>query len=176
MNLLHTDRLYLRPCQLEDLDSLHELWCDADIRRFLFDDRQISREEAQSFIEASIASFSNHSYGIWLFFENHSDKIAGFTGLLQFTEELPSLIFGVRPQLWGHGYATKAVLTMLDYAFADLGLKYIVADVDEPNDRSIHVLERIGMSQTKRAIVNERPLLYYEIYAPDRENINNVRD
>ncbi|WP_258000135.1 GNAT family N-acetyltransferase [Fischerella thermalis] len=42
---------------------------------------------------------------------------------------------------------------MLNHAFTDLGIKYIVADVDEPNDRSIRVLERIGMSWTKRAIV-----------------------
>jgi ribosomal-protein-alanine N-acetyltransferase len=107
MNLLHSDRLHLRPCQLEDLDSLHNLWCEADIRRFLFDDRQISCEEAQTFIEASIASFSNHGYGIWLFFDNHSDQIAGFAGLLQ-TEELPSLIFGVRPQLWGRGLRNRS--------------------------------------------------------------------
>ncbi len=170
MNLLHTDRLHLRPCQLEDLDILHELWRDADIRRFLFDDRQISREEAQSFIEASIASLHNHGYGIWLFFDQQNDQIAGFTGLLQFTETAPTLIFGVRPQFWGRGYATEATLAVLDYAFADLGIKYIVADVDEPNDRSIRVLEKIGMSWTKRAIVNEKPLLYYEIYAADRGN------
>ncbi|WP_315790055.1 GNAT family N-acetyltransferase [Fischerella sp. JS2] len=170
MNLLHTDRLHLRPCQLENLDSLHELWCDADIRRFLFDDRQISSEEAQSFIEASIASFRNHGYGIWLFFDNHNDQIAGFVGLLQFTEAAPSLIFGVRSQFWGRGYATEATLAVLDHAFTDLGIKYIVADVDEPNDRSIRVLDKIGMSQTKRAIVNERPLLYYEIYAANLTN------
>ncbi|MER3494406.1 MAG: GNAT family N-acetyltransferase [Mastigocladus sp. ERB_26_2] len=170
MNLLHTDRLHLRPCQLEDLDILHELWCDAGIRRFLFDDRQISREEAQSFIEASIASFHNHGYGIWLFFDQQNDQIAGFTGLLQFTETAPSLIFGVLPQFWGRGYATEATLAVLDHAFTDLGIKYIVADVDEPNDRSIRVLEKIGMSRTKRAIVNEKPLLYYEIYAADRGN------
>lgn len=59
---------------------------------------------------------------------------------------------------------------MLDHAFTDLGIKYIFADVDEPNDRSIRVLEKIGMSWTKRAIVNERPLLYYEIYAADKGN------
>ncbi len=170
MNLLHSDRLYLRPCQIADLDSLHNLWCDADIRRFLFDDRQISREEAQGFIEASITSFSNQGYGIWLFFENHSNQIAGFAGLLQFSEELPSLIFGVRPQFWGRGYATEATLAVLDYAFANLDLKYIVADVDEPNDRSIRVLNKIGMSRIKRDIVNERPLLYYEIYDPTRGN------
>jgi ribosomal-protein-alanine N-acetyltransferase len=73
-------------------------------------------------------------------------------------------------------YATEATLAVLDYAFANLGIKYIVADVDEPNDRSIRVLETIGMSRTKRAIVNERPLLYYKIYAPSRENIKNDRD
>ncbi len=161
--LLHTDRLRLRPCQLDDLDSLHELWIDADVRRFLFDDRQISREEARSFIDMSVATFTDRKYGIWLFFEHQSDRIAGFTGLLQSSEELPNLIFGTEPRLWGRGYATEAASAVLRYAFDVLGIEYAIADVDEPNEASIRVLERLGMSRTRREIVNGRPLLYYKI-------------
>lgn len=161
--LLQTERLRLRPCHSDDLDSLHELWTDADVRRFLFDDRQISREEARSFIDMSAATFTDRKYGIWLCFEHQSDRIAGFAGLLPSPEELPSLIFGIRPQLWGRGYATEAASAVLRYAFDVLGIEQVVADVDEPNEASIRVLERLGMSKTRREIVNGRPLLYYEI-------------
>ncbi|MFQ4142517.1 GNAT family N-acetyltransferase [Chlorogloeopsis sp. ULAP02] len=163
--LLNTERLSLWPCQNEDLNSLHKLWTDANVRRFLWDDRQISCEEAQSFIETSTANFTNYGYGIWLFSENQNDlMIAGFAGLLNSSQEPPSLIFGTRPSLWGRGYAKEAARAILDYAFDVLDLECVIADVDEPNKASIKVLEALGMTRTRRALVNGRPLLYYEIH------------
>jgi RimJ/RimL family protein N-acetyltransferase len=162
-HLLCTERLNLLSCQPSDLDALHQLWIQADIRRFLFDDRRISTEEAKSFIETSMESFANYGYGIWLFFEHQSVQVAGFSGLLHSLQGSPSLIFGTRPQLWGRGYAKEATLSILHYIFDELGLKKVEADVDEPNKASIQVLEALGMSLTRRAIVNEHPLLYFEI-------------
>lgn len=78
--LLRTEHLSLRSCQISDLDAVHQLWNEADVRRFLFDDRKISVEEAKSFIETSVVSFASHGYGIWLFFEHRSDQVAGFSG------------------------------------------------------------------------------------------------
>ncbi len=163
-HILHTERLNLHPCQISDLDAIHQLWTEAGIRRFLFDDCQISVEEAQSFIEASLASFANHGYGIWLFLKHQSEQIAGFSGLLHSSQGAPNLIVGTHPQLWGRGYAKEATFSILRYAFDELRLEKIEADVDEPNHASIRVLEALGMSQIKRAIVNEHPLLYYEIH------------
>lgn len=173
-HLLRTERLSLRPCQVADLDTVHQLWTDADVRRFLFDDRQVSVEEAQSFIEASLASFANYGYGIWLFFEHQSDQVTGFSGLLHSSQDSPSLIFGTRPQLWGRGYAREATLSVLSYVFDVLDLEKVEADVDEPNKASIRVLEALGMSRTQREIVNEHPLLYYEIQNWNREESANL--
>jgi RimJ/RimL family protein N-acetyltransferase len=168
-HLLRTERLSLSPCQVGDLDTVHQLWTEADVRRFLFDDRQVSVEEAKSFIETSLVSFANYGYGIWLFFEHQSDQVAGFSGLLHSLQDSPSLIFGTRPQLWGRGYAKEATLSVLRYIFDVLELEKVEADVDEPNKASIRVLEALRMSRTQRAIVNERPLLYYEIQNWSRE-------
>ncbi|MDJ0707232.1 MAG: GNAT family N-acetyltransferase [Leptolyngbyaceae cyanobacterium MO_188.B28] len=168
-HLLRTERLNLRSCQISDLVAIHQLWTEPDVRRFLFDDRQISAEEAQSFIEASVVSFASHGYGIWLFFEHQNDQVAGFSGLLHSLQGSPSLIFGARPQLWGRGYAKEATFSVLCHAFDVLGLEKVDADVDEPNQASIRVLEALGMSRIRRAIVNERPLLYYEIQTWRRE-------
>jgi RimJ/RimL family protein N-acetyltransferase len=154
---------------MSDLDAIHQLWTEADVRRFLFDDRQITTEEAKPFIETSVMSFASYGYGIWLFFEHQSDQVAGFSGLLHSLQGSPSLIFGTRPQLWGRGYAKEATLSILRYTFDVLGLKKVEADVDEPNKVSIRVLEALGMSRIRRVIVNERPLLYYEIQTWRRE-------
>ena len=51
MPALVTGRLRLRPCSLDDVDPLHALCIRPEIRRFLFDDRPITRCEAQALIE-----------------------------------------------------------------------------------------------------------------------------
>ncbi|MBD1874532.1 GNAT family N-acetyltransferase [Nodosilinea sp. FACHB-131] len=166
--ILHTERLMLRPCTLADLDAVHELWTDPDIRQFLFDDRTLSRQEASDFLAASNESFVQQGYGLWLFFERSGDAsggqsstIAGFSGLMSVPDQSPSVVFGTRPPLWGRGYAKEATAAILHYVFYDLGLDQVVADVDEPNTASIHVLEGLGMVPTGRAVVDDRPLLYY---------------
>lgn len=163
-HLLRTDCLELRPAADADLEPLHALWTDPDVRRFLFDDREISLQEARGFLERSDESFRECGYGIWLFCESSREPaIGGFAGLLRSSELEPSLIFGTRPDLWGRGYATAAASAVLRYGFGVLGLARIVADVDEPNRASIRVLERLGMLPVRRTVVNDRPLLYYEI-------------
>ena len=44
--ILKTSRLVLRPWIAADVDALHELWIDAAVRRYLWDDIVISRERA----------------------------------------------------------------------------------------------------------------------------------
>ena len=183
--VLHTEHLMLRPGTLADLDAVQSLWNEPAVRRFLFDDRALSRQEARDFLAASDESFAQQGYGLWLFFERpllersgeamvkdrplttapsgQSLTLAGFSGLIAVPDGSPSLVFGTQPQLWGRGYAREAAAAVLRYVFDDLGLEQVVADVDEPNTASIHMLERLGMVQTGRAMVNDRPLLYYAL-------------
>jgi RimJ/RimL family protein N-acetyltransferase len=134
----------------------------------LFDDREISRQEAEAFITSSNESFANWGYGIWLCFEAEPSQFdqmpVGFAGLFAATSPTaPSLIFGMQPQRWGRGYAREATAAVIDHAFTSLGLGSVVADVDQPNLASIRVLEKLGMVEVRRAMVEERPLLYYEM-------------
>ena len=45
----------------------------------------------------------------------------------------------------GRGYATRAVRLLSDYAFAELGLKRLEAEVDPRNTRSLRVASRAGL-------------------------------
>jgi RimJ/RimL family protein N-acetyltransferase len=159
---LKSSRLQLEPCRLEDALPVHELWTNPHIRHFLFDEREISLDETRLFIETSLANFEQYGYGLWLVFEADEHHLIGFAGLLQSESNAPNLIYGVHPDFWGRGYATEAASAVLTYAREMLGLPLIKADVDEPNAASVRVLTKLGMKQTNRAVIQGRPLLYFE--------------
>ena len=163
MNLkLTTPRLDLRTIQLEDLELAHDLWTNAEVRRFLFDDRVISVDEARALIEASLKNFEERGYGLWLAFSRDTGTLVGFAGFISSSDESPNLVYGVHPDFCGSGFATEAATAVLDYAFETLALSSVKADVDEPNAASVRILEKLGMTRVRRAIVSGRPLLYYE--------------
>jgi ribosomal-protein-alanine N-acetyltransferase len=54
----------------------------------------------------------------------------------------------------------------LNYGLRELRLPKVRADVDEPNRISVRVLDKLGMKQVGRKIINGHPLLYYEITQP----------
>lgn len=161
---LETARLRLRPCRAEDVGLLHRLWTEEGVRRFLFDGREISPDEARSFVDASLENFGRHGYGLWLAFARGGGGLVGFAGFLRSEAEAPSLVYGVRPDFWGRGYATEAARAVLDYALESLGVPSVRAEVDEPNAESARVLEKLGMRRTGRALVEGRPLVYFEVY------------
>jgi RimJ/RimL family protein N-acetyltransferase len=160
--VLETIRLQLRSCQIEDVQIVHILWINDCIRYFLFDNRVISLDEAQSFVEDSLANFEQHGYGIWLVFERGNDSLVGFAGFLPSQEGTPSLIYGIHPDRWGCGYATEAASAVLNYALENLALSKVRADVDEPNVASVRVLEKLRMRRIGDAVVNGHPLIYFE--------------
>jgi [ribosomal protein S5]-alanine N-acetyltransferase len=159
--VLETTRLQLRPCQQDDLQRIYLIWINSSVRRFLFDDRVISLDEARSFVESSSGDFERHQYGIWLGFVRDTDQLVGFAGLLH-SEEAPNLIYGVVPEYWGQGYATEAAIAIIDYALKHLCLPKVSANVDEANAVSVRILQRLGMKQIGREIVHNSPLLYFE--------------
>ena len=160
---LGTTNLRLQPCRMEDVPLVHALWTNEHVRHFLFDDRVISLDEARSFVEDSLANFEQFGYGLWLVFPaRDSYQLVGFAGFLHLEEETPSLIYGVRRDFCGCGYATEAASAVLRYAFEELSLSQVKADVDEPNVASVRVLEKLGLRRTGRAVVKGRPLLYFE--------------
>lgn len=160
--VLETTQLQLRPCQIEDVQIVHTLWTNDRVRYFLFDNRVISFDEAQSFVEDSRANFEHHGYGLWLVYERNNDSPVGFAGFLPSEEGTPSLIYGIHPDHWGCGYATEAASAVLSYALENLTVPKVRADVDEPNVASVRVLKKLAMRRIGDAVVNGHPLIYFE--------------
>jgi RimJ/RimL family protein N-acetyltransferase len=160
---LRTPRLRLTPCALEDVEFLHRLWTDAAVRRFLWDDRVIARDEAAAVVEAGIESFGQHGFGMWVV---HAEAPIGFCGLRHFGEppENVEILYGLLPAYWGRGLATEAARAVMRAGF-DRGLPRIFAGADPPNVASIQVMERLGMRFDAIRVIDGRDATYYAIDA-----------
>lgn len=163
---LRTPRLRLTPCGRDDVEFLHRLWTDAAVRRFLWDDRVIGREEASAVVEASIESFRRHGFGMWVV---HAEAPIGFCGLRHFGEppDDVEVLYGLLPAYWGRGLATEAARAVLRAGF-DRGLPRIYAGADPPNVASMQVMERLGMRFAAIRVIDGRDATYYAIDAGSR--------
>jgi ribosomal-protein-alanine N-acetyltransferase len=161
---LATARLRLRPCTTHDLDNLLHLWTDPEVRRYLFDDRVISREEAETRLRGGLASFHTHGFGLWLAYRPGEAATVGFCAL-SLTGDPPEveLLYGIAPSAWGQGLATEAARAVLRHGFVELGLTRIVAGADVPNVASLRVLEKLGMTFTHRMRTEYGEVKYFAL-------------
>jgi RimJ/RimL family protein N-acetyltransferase len=161
--LLQTNRLTLRPCALDDVGALHQLWIDRDVRRFLWDDVAIPRERAEETLRDAVESAAE-GLGMWVVTERGADAVAGFCGLIRREEDSdPELLYGLAPAFWKRGFASEAAKAVLAYAFGTLGIARVTAATDPPNLASVSVMERLGFRLVRRGTLNDLDTLFYEI-------------
>ncbi len=71
-------------------------------------------------------------------------------------------LIGVRPR-WGHGLGHRAATAALEYGFRDMRLGEVWAEALDANQRSVRLLQRLGMRETGRGDEGEflgRPSFY----------------
>lgn len=166
---LETSRLRLRPVAADDLAAFHALCTEPAVRRFLFDDRSISLDDARGLIEASAESFAQSGWGLWLIHAKDPQArvaAAGFAGLLRSDDGPPALVYALHPALQRAGHASEVSRLVLGFVFRLPGVPRVVASVDEPNLASVRVLEKLGMRRTRREAGATNALLHYELERP----------
>lgn len=162
---LETVRLCLRPFAANDLNDLHRLWTNPNVRRYLWDDLTITRAQAEAEIVKSTESFNNRGFGFWsLFFKENNADLIGFCGLRVFeTPDEIEILYGIHPSHWGKGLATEAGEAILNYGFQVCRLPKIYAGADGPNTASFRVMEKLGMTYDGLRIVNGLEAVYYSL-------------
>lgn len=138
------------------------------MRRYLFDDLVIEREQAQAIIEVSQESFVASGYGFWRIVLKEDDTSIGFCGLRRFNDEhiageQVELLYGLTATQWGKGIATEAAQAGLRYGFEQIRLTRIYAGTDPPNIASFRVMERLDMCFDHQAEIGGIDTRYYVI-------------
>ncbi len=146
--VLNTDRIRLRPISPEDVDALHALWTDPDVRRYLWEDRIIPRETVEEIVARSLTTFESGGYGFFAMeLRDRAGELIGFCGHRRDdAEDQIELLYGIHPTYWGEGLAAEAANEVLRFGFEACEFDRVVAATDTPNQQSVRVLQKLGMT------------------------------
>ncbi len=148
---------------MDDIDALHTLWGDREVRRYLFSGEVPARERVIGIVEASIRNFDKQGYGFFsVRLALAPTAVIGFTGFRPFEDgDVVELLFAIAPSHWGRGYATEATREVLRFGFGECGLSRVVATTDTPNQRSVRVLQRLGLFFDQRRVRHGLDTVYF---------------
>jgi RimJ/RimL family protein N-acetyltransferase len=156
---LETERLRLRPFELDDLDVLHEIYSDADVVRYLYEEPR-TRDELVPALERKLARTALAVEGDGLSAAvtlRETGQVVGDVSLFWLSEEhrQAELGFVMHPAWQGRGFATEAARPFLAFAFETLGAHRVIGRLEARNIGSARVLEKLGMRPEAHLVENE---------------------
>lgn len=146
LSVVETARLIGRLPALEHLEEFAALMAHPRVAETMGGAR--TREECETWIRKDHAHWVAHDFGAWHAFERSTDVLVGRIGCRAFPVEGDmevELAWTVHPDHWGQGYAVELAAAARDLAFSR-GLNSLVAMTLPANDRSLRVMEKLGMT------------------------------
>lgn len=151
MLVLTTDRLDLRQLREDDADFIFRLLNDPSWLRFIGDRGVRNLDDARRYIvNGPVAMYEAAGFGLFVVERRGDGAMMGLCGLLK-RAGLDDIDIGFAffPEFGGQGYAFEAARATVDYAFAQHGLRRIVAITAQDNIASIRLLEKLGFVQER---------------------------
>lgn len=162
--VFETQRLRLKPILESELNTLHSIFINPYVKKYLCDDKVLSLQQVEEMLIESQRLFDERKFGLWFIETKDEKEIIGFVGLWYFFGEgQPQLAYALLPEATKKGYATEAATRILKYCFNELGYQYLLASCDQPNLESRKVAERIGMREVEKKIVNGNSILFFRV-------------
>jgi ribosomal-protein-alanine N-acetyltransferase len=140
-------RVSLRRLALDDAPFIFELLNDPDFIANIADRGVRSVEDASAYIAGGpIEMYEKFGFGLWCLQLKTTSTQIGICGLLKrdWLEDV-DIGFALLPDFRGQGYAREAALLTLARAKEVHGIARVVAIVSPGNERSVHLLNAIGM-------------------------------
>jgi RimJ/RimL family protein N-acetyltransferase len=145
-----TDRMTLRRLSAHDLEDLYALDLDAEVRRFIDDGGppepwEVYRRTTLERLESAAAS--NPHLGVWTA-RHADDSFIGWFHLRPNANVFPGEMeigYRLHRKFWRQGLATEGTRHLLDAAFSELNVTYVMGTTLAANVASRRVMEKAGM-------------------------------
>ncbi|PZT55259.1 GNAT family N-acetyltransferase [Paenibacillus silvae] len=155
--LLQTERIYLRPFELTDVDAYYPSLFDTEMRRLTGTQGSFTRSQVERYVESAAQDDSRLMLLIAL---QATHEIIGEVVLMDIHNKNRSAHIRIaidQPEQQGKGYGSEAMLLMLDYGFGIANLHRIELEVFTFNERAIRTYEKLGFQREGV----KRDVLYY---------------
>ena len=157
-----TKRLGFRILETEDIAYLEELESDADVKRF-FPNGTRNRAKTEDMIKRFIALYEEKRLPCFLLFDLESNEFIGRAGFGMAEAGETEVGYVLHKKFWGKGYASEALVKLLEYARNHFDVNDIIAYAVVDNVGSTRVMEKGGMSYYKTDIAKDRECRFYKI-------------
>ncbi len=166
MIFLETERLLFRTHEVRDEADFVGMHTDAEVRRYV-GGQAWSLEKAQHRFRNEYLGKPTETYGLWATILKEEGRYIGCCGLRR-DRKVAHLGYYIAQPYWRRGFATEAAKALIDVAFTRLRLMRLLADVDEGNAASRHILQKLGFEYVSREEIptSGRTILLYELCRP----------
>ena len=129
------------------VDDYLKMLNDEEIQRQISSKKMnITKESELDWIKSKLEKDDK----IFTILEKNSKKFVGNIELKDYDGKTAELGIVITPQMQGKHYGPEAEKRMIEYAFNELGLEYLIAVVFDFNERSIHCAKKQGFTEIKR--------------------------
>ncbi|MBM0066357.1 GNAT family N-acetyltransferase [Alkalicoccobacillus gibsonii] len=157
-SIIETDRLVLRPFNLEDAEDLFLITSDKEVVNYVFPPHQ-----AMSEVNILLSTFyMKEPIGKYAVVYKENNKLIGTCELHLLNNPLNAEIgYLLNKTYWGKGLIPEALNALLNLAFTELNLNRVEAKFNELNANSERVLKKIGMQ--KEGIFRDNSMMNNEL-------------
>lgn len=145
-----SERLGFRNWLPEDLEELAQLNADEAVMEHF--PKILSKKEVEEFLGDLSNHFSKNGFTYYATEILATGEFIGMIGLAYQeypTAFTPAIDIGwrLKQSAWGKGYATEGAKRCLNYGFQELGIEKIISVCTINNQKSEHVMKKIGMKK-----------------------------
>ena len=175
-------RVALRWLTEADIDALFSVFSDPTVMRFWSSPSLPRRADARKLLGDIHDSFRKKELFQWGLVRQDDDFVIGTCTLahLDASNRRAEIGFALGREHWGNGYMGEALNALVGFAFRDLDLHRLEADVDPRNVASIRILEKLGFQREghlrERWLVNseKQDALFYGLLQREWRDSNRA--
>jgi len=166
MKNYETERLILKPADVEDADFFLKLYNLPTFIRFIGDRNLRTKEDAEKYIQNRFRpQIEKLGYGNYVVIHKELNEKIGAVGV--FVREgidVPDIGFSFFPDFEGKGYAYESAVNLMEIVKTEFGIEQLSAMTSDKNLSSQKLIERLGLQFKKYVIFpdDNEELRYYE--------------
>lgn len=150
--LFEYDGLGFRPVSHTDIDILVRLDCDPEVKKF-FPGGALLPEAIPDKIKEYQEKYEKQGYGCFIVFDTKTNQFIGRAGLSDLASGETEVGYLIVKELWGRGYATRILKSLLDWAKNHLMKDRIIAFTPIDHQASIRVMQKAGMKYVETKVM-----------------------
>ncbi|MDR1450635.1 MAG: GNAT family N-acetyltransferase [Propionibacteriaceae bacterium] len=154
---LETERLLLREMDSGDLEALRTILQDATTMAAY--GGPFSDAEASQWLNRQLHRYHEDGFGLWAVVLKETAQMIGQCGLTWQDidgDRVVEIGYLLNRSYWGRGHAAEAARACVGYAFGELGVERLWAQIRDTNLASQRVARRLGLTVAKRFVRHYR--------------------